>query len=1832
MNAKARYRRRRSWRSIVTTLAAVVVFVTTYALILPAITMEKEPTCGIEEHIHEESCFASQVSLSCGVHSHGDACRNEAGELICGLADFVVHTHDASCYLEDGTLLCTLPEITAHTHDESCVQSQTTVHQHDDSCVTAVKGDLICTEEENTGHTHGTDCWRETEVLTCTIPEGEGHSHGEGCFEERTTQTCPLPESEGHSHTEDCLDEEGTVVCGLEESEGHTHGAECFTTESVLICTTAESEPHIHGDACWTVEASLVCGLEEAAGHSHEDACYAWTEEVTCGMEEGQEISSEPVSVCTLEEIVLHTHSDECYGEDGTLACGMLQVEAHVHSEACLTASEEQAVVCGLEEHTHDEVLCYIDNTADVETEEQWKATLPALTGVWAEDLLAVARSQVGYGESEVNLQVDAEGTVRGYTRYGAWYGEPYSDWNSIFVSFCLHYAGIDREAIAYESNAERWVSVLTAREQYAAADAYTPVPGDLVFMDLDDNGFADTVAIVKSQEENRLTVYMGDTGNGAVEQLEYLLADAPVETEQKVLLPGDLLGYGILPEKEIPVTELTAVIYTDGTYETPAEDATVITLTGVLPEGAEVRAFPVTLETEEQVLCAYDIAIVLPDGSTYEPAENESITVSIQSPGLNNKLQDGAVEMEVYFVPEEGEPEKVESTLTEEGISFDADHFSVYMIKAVDAGVVTTEEALRSAIAERLPVIRLEGNISVASGTLTIPADAAIALDLNGFRLTNNAAEPLFTLGTGAELTVTDGQMAQEQTTAVGGSVVANLATAQAKETAVSLTYYVTESQVVDAVNGRTLETVTKHEITSSGVIAGNGYPVFQVDGGTLNLQGGIVYGGTGRAVRQTSGTTNLSGGYLCGFTGQDTGGAVYSTGGSLNISGNAVLAGNTANTAGGAVCAENTQVTMTGGIISGNLASSGGSSGEYGSHYGGGGMYVENGSATVSGGYITNNLVGATGYFDGGGGILAAGGMTLNVNGGYITGNEASSGGGIRTNWQNAVRVNIGGGYICSNVARTSEGGGVSINIQATCSVAGGYINNNVTNTQSDWGGGGLFCSTDSKLYIRNVLVTDNHAGGFGGGVAGCSTGRVYICVREGGGIFRNSAEGQHMSGSTSTKSEDWVYAYNNEVFMNNGYQDYFCALNSIVEGAMLGGYSAGWKGSADGAVVMAGAEDTLIAAYVMGLNANPTEQAQAAAQSLANVYINGNSSYTHGGGILCNGYMIIGMTDNIDLGARIELSATKQYLGTDASVMELLEGQFTFTVTDAQTGAVLATASNDSKGQIHFKERLSFTKAGTFVYYIREVIGEETDVAYDTTTFRLTVQVKSETSYFDEILVDGNAVTVMKTQYLLDDILIEKSNGEDEWITVSHNVNPSNSDSSAIELPLTSDATFTNVKVDKIEISAFKVWETDGTHPDSVWVTLIRNGEPYGEKISLSAANNWTYTWTDLPVLSEDGETEYSYTVKEDPVPGFVTDYDNINSSETGGYWVPAQSMTEGGEYIVVSPDGTQVLWLRDDVINAGYTANDVAAVTPESVSIRGTDYSAAIPEDQIGYRSMFRAEMTDTNSYKRMLLKNMGVSGNSWMLCQSANGNYLKGTTSPNYSSGVKLENGVIRIQRDWNDNEWRTIVFENGKFTTVEDANPANAARLYTYIHSSVSSTTAIKITNRSTDVVTYSLDITKVSGMDRNVLLEGAEFNLMNEGSDAPLYFVMSAPGAYTLADHEAVGATQTLVTNSNGKLVLRGLANGDYILRETKAPNGYYPIGDMTVTLGEPGEDGTVSLTLALTIVDQPWRYEIPETGGTGTTLYTMGGLLLMLTAGLLLMYNQKKRRREGY
>ena len=84
------------------------------------------------------------------------------------------------------------------------------------------------------------------------------------------------------------------------------------------------------------------------------------------------------------------------------------------------------------------------DEDADVEGYGTWSALFASMpfTGNWADDLVAIAVSQIGYHESYANYAVSESGQKNGYTRYGDWYGFPYGDWCAMFISFCMHYAG----------------------------------------------------------------------------------------------------------------------------------------------------------------------------------------------------------------------------------------------------------------------------------------------------------------------------------------------------------------------------------------------------------------------------------------------------------------------------------------------------------------------------------------------------------------------------------------------------------------------------------------------------------------------------------------------------------------------------------------------------------------------------------------------------------------------------------------------------------------------------------------------------------------------------------------------------------------------------------------------------------------------------------------------------------------------------------------------------------------------------------------------------------------------------------------------------------------------------------------------------------------------------------------------------------------------------------------------------------------------------------------------------------------------------------------------
>lgn len=297
-------KRRSIWRKFVRAMACVVVFCTTYALILPAITLERE-TCTLEEHAHSDSCYRKvtsreQRSLLCsyeilGIHTHTEQCRDAGQNLICGVADFVVHEHDTSCFHENGTLVCALPEIKEHQHSEECYEiPQTEEHSHTDACYTVQRGALLCQMEEHEGHTHTAECMIRGDLI-CQLEESEGHVHGDSCAQEESP--CELPETEGHIHGDDCY--AWVPDCGQEETQGHAHEDACYEQISELICQRTVVEEHVHGESCFVTESvpmedvdTLTCTLEEGEDHTHTERYYG-TWELICGKEE-------------------HSHTEEC--------------------------------------------------------------------------------------------------------------------------------------------------------------------------------------------------------------------------------------------------------------------------------------------------------------------------------------------------------------------------------------------------------------------------------------------------------------------------------------------------------------------------------------------------------------------------------------------------------------------------------------------------------------------------------------------------------------------------------------------------------------------------------------------------------------------------------------------------------------------------------------------------------------------------------------------------------------------------------------------------------------------------------------------------------------------------------------------------------------------------------------------------------------------------------------------------------------------------------------------------------------------------------------------------------------------------------------------------------------------------------------------------------------------------------------------------------------------------------------------------------------------------------------------------------------------------------
>ena len=458
----------------------------------------------------------------------------------------------------------------------------------------------------------------------------------------------------------------------------------------------------------------------------------------------------------------------------------------------------------------------------------------------------------------------------------------------------------------------------------------------------------------------------------------------------------------------------------------------------------------------------------------------------------------------------------------------------------------------------------------------------------------------------------------------------------------------------------------------------------------------------------------------------------------------------------------------------------------------------------------------------------------------------------------------LNITGGIIASNVSYRSEGAGIRVGQKVDAMIGPKesndtkskvYITNNTCLSRFDWGGGGIFVQGDSdtasnagRLFVYNSYISSNEAGGYGGGVAVCPTGKTLVTNTDGTAIFDNTSAGSeqsanhydsasnkgndgtpHLSGGGHGKDQD-SDAYDTKVFRENGHADFFLAAEghnepiAAVIGKMLGGGDAQYKGSKelkDAITIPANGGVQVYNSIGLSSGVKAGDPAATTAQSKATTFITGNYSWNHGGGIMSNGDLYLGQPADMYVYPSLKLKATKALIklinSQTKEQMDLAENQFTFKVyrknsSDPLTSTTfnrdvcteVGTAKNDANGNITFDLGEQFASGGTgdeITYYLVEDPGNDSDITYDSSVYEIAVSAKDTKTVLMTVPKKDNPneqIELNIHNYAIDKVNVTKyefDNKSEQWKSVKAWSNVRKSDDYYPIACEDSSTTFTN-----------------------------------------------------------------------------------------------------------------------------------------------------------------------------------------------------------------------------------------------------------------------------------------------------------------------------------------------------------------------------------------------------------------------------------------------------
>lgn len=700
---------------------------------------------------------------------------------------------------------------------------------------------------------------------------------------------------------------------------------------------------------------------------------------------------------------------------------------------------------------------------------------------------------------------------------------------------------------------------------------------------------------------------------------------------------------------------------------EAASEEAAPVELSPVVRSSSEDEPIASTAEIFKQKAASGEEPVIVgqEDESAVQAEVMEDETVPMAATPLAATGTDEAV-VETVVSPDDEGNYVIPAGALAAAAAQDA-VIVVTIASANDEGTIGSWDELAAALTGDETEAKLSKDIVASSDAITVAGTKT--LDLNGHDITAQTMDNLFVVPEGASFTITDTtEKAAAKDIAIDdpefdGKKIPSPADdldgfkkkvgkkAVYEPNSRTLQYYVTKSYTNRPAKGQTEEYLYEHmiDLSAAGAIeVAQGKTLVQVNGGTLNVQGGRLTLIEGEhAIAMDGGTLTVDqNGFLTGSKGID-GAAINAQRATITIDGNAVIAGNMVadDNNGGAIWIDKSDLTIQGkALLAANQAGekvfADTTPGDMAGVRNGGAIYVNaESNVTIAGeSVLAGNVANADGgavyvqgrlksnfnqkksvltvkdnavitnnrsendksaihpqvrpdtnkdvnwkQFGGGGGGILSKDETV-IDGAQLTGNYASDGGGALLITGHGVYtgafkqyvyplLKMETGVVASNYAGTSEGGGICATTDKSSYISSGYLTNNVTDTDFDYGGGGLFLPSathgkETGVTVRYPLVTGNTARGFGGGVGVCTNG---VVVTSDAAIFDNTALQENATTNPNEYGDQWAFdfeTYGLEI-EDNASDDFFCAKESTVFNAMLGGGYHRWTGYTNGTI---------------------------------------------------------------------------------------------------------------------------------------------------------------------------------------------------------------------------------------------------------------------------------------------------------------------------------------------------------------------------------------------------------------------------------------------------------------------------------------------------------------------------------------------------------------------------------------------------------------------------------------------------------------------------------------